>query len=92
MADLARRVQAGSSVQDCPRNGARTGISGRLQANREGEDVSDSAVPPEPPRTPDDADLALAKVAVPWVGLHHIGGNKQLAQALTAWLQARGIY
>ena len=48
--------------------------------------------PPEPPRAPDAADLALAKAAVPWVGLHHIGGNKQLAQALTAWLQARGIY
>jgi hypothetical protein len=52
--------------------------------------------PPEPceppPRSPDAADLALARVATPWVGLHHIGGNKQLAQALAAWLTARGIY
>jgi hypothetical protein len=49
--------------------------------------------PPEPPPQPADAaDLALAKVATPWVGLHHIGGNRQMAAALTAWLAARGIY
>jgi hypothetical protein len=47
---------------------------------------------PPPSRSPDDADLALAKVATPWVGLYHVGRNEQLAQALTAWLTARGIY
>ncbi len=48
---------------------------------------------PQPPsRSPDAADLALAKVATPWVGLHHIGGNRKLAEALAAWLTARGIY
>ena len=53
--------------------------------------------PPEPPRAADDADLALAQVAVPWMNLHrntppHPAGNAKLAQALTAWLTARGIY
>ena len=50
---------------------------------------------PAPPssRSPDAADLALAKIATPWVGLYHIGDhNKRLAQALAAWLTARGIY
>jgi hypothetical protein len=47
----------------------------------------------EPPsRSPDAADLALAKIAVPWVGRYHSGRNEQLAQALAAWLTARGIY
>jgi hypothetical protein len=49
--------------------------------------------PPEPPsRSPDAADLALAKVATPWVGRYHTGGNEELVQALAAWLAARGIY
>ena len=51
--------------------------------------------PTPPSRSPDAADLALAKVATPWVGLHHSRDNhqdQQLAQALAAWLQARGIY
>jgi hypothetical protein len=48
--------------------------------------------PPPPSRYPDDADLALARTAVMWVGLHHIGGNKHMAEALAAWLTARGIY
>jgi hypothetical protein len=50
---------------------------------------------PEPPRSPDAADLTLAKIATPWAGLNHSPDNHadtQLAQALTAWLQARGIY
>jgi hypothetical protein len=56
--------------------------------------MSDSAPPPEPPpsRSPDAADLALAKIATPWAGLYHTGRNEQLAQALAAWLTARGIY
>jgi hypothetical protein len=48
--------------------------------------------PPPPSRYPDDADLALARVATPWVGRYHTGGNWKLAEALTAWLTARGIY
>jgi hypothetical protein len=62
--------------------------------------------PPDTPpsRSPDAADLALAKIATPWAGLH-IGGetkvaadladirsHTELAEALTAWLAARGIY
>lgn len=48
-----------------------------------------------PSRTPDAADLALARVATPWSGLHIGCENKihaELAQALAAWLAARGIY
>jgi len=54
--------------------------------------------PPEPPRSPDAADLTLAKNATPWLRLYghgHASGDSiegKLAQALTAWLQARGIY
>jgi hypothetical protein len=53
--------------------------------------------PSPPSRSPDPADLALAKIAVPWMGLHqntppHPAGNAKLAQALAAWLTARGIY
>ena len=45
-----------------------------------------------PSRSPDAADLALAKIAVPWIPQYHSGRNEQLAQALAAWLTARGIY
>jgi hypothetical protein len=53
--------------------------------------------PPPPSRSPDAADLAFAKVAVPWMELHqntppHPAGNAKLAEALAAWLTARGIY
>ena len=52
--------------------------------------------PCEPPsRSPDAADLTLARIATPWAGLN-IGAsdrsNAEMAQALTAWLQARGLY
>lgn len=47
---------------------------------------------PPPVRLPDAADLALAKVAVPWLVFPHSAANTELAEALTAWLAARGIY
>lgn len=77
---------------------------GRRMRNHEGMQVDPAQLPdklmepamqpgqPPPSRSPDAADLALAKIATPWVGLHHTGRDEQLAMALAAWLAARGIY
>jgi hypothetical protein len=55
--------------------------------------VAGVSEPAPPQRSPDAADLALAKIAVPFIRLHHIGAEDlQMAEALAAWLTARGIY
>lgn len=49
--------------------------------------------PPPTPAPPADPDQTLAAVAHPWVREHHtaIGGNHHMAQALTAWMTAKGL-
>ncbi len=49
--------------------------------------------PAPTPTPPADPDHALAAVAHPWVLEHHtaIGGNHHMAQALNAWLTAKGL-
>ena len=77
---------------ECAANGHRM----RPETMMQPVTFNDTPEPPLPPpsRSPDAADLALAKVAVPWIGRHRIGigGNRKLAEALAAWLTARGIY
>jgi hypothetical protein len=41
--------------------------------------------------TPVDPDRALAQVLRPWILLHHIGGNKQIAIVAQVWLDAKGL-
>jgi len=48
-------------------------------------------VPPQPPGPPVvTADEALAAVAHQWVTHHHTGTNRRMADALKAWLAAKG--
>lgn len=48
--------------------------------------------PPAPGPAPGDADLTLAKTAVPWVGHRPPRRSQSMADALTVWLQSRGLY
>lgn len=51
------------------------------------------STPAPTPTPPADPDHALAAIAHPWVLEHHtaIGGNHHMAQALTAWMTAKGL-
>jgi hypothetical protein len=53
---------------------------------------SPQPVPPGPaPQPVVTADEALAAAAGPWLTLHHTGTNRRMADALRAWIDAKGL-
>lgn len=46
---------------------------------------------PVPVPVPGSADVNFATVLHPWVKVHHIGSNGQVAKAAQAWLTAKGL-
>jgi hypothetical protein len=53
---------------------------------------SPTPVPPGPPAPPVvTADEALAAAAGPWLSHHHTGTNRRFAEAVQAWIDAKGL-
>lgn len=43
------------------------------------------------PFEPVDPDWVFAQILRPWILLHHIGGNKDVAREAQVWLDAKGL-
>lgn len=48
-------------------------------------------LPPAPPAPFDAADRQLWGRVSAWAGQHHTGGNREAAQWVRAWAQAKGL-